>query len=97
MASSGSIERRLVRRICDCATETAAAAKHLTRHGVVWREEIEPPPAEMKAFWVKSPSGIIQLISKSVKARDAASQEKMMKYICLGYYDEKTWETMSES
>jgi hypothetical protein len=21
----------------------------------------------------------------------------MMKYICLGYYDEKTWETMSES
>jgi hypothetical protein len=31
-----------------------------------------------------------------VKARDAASQENMMKYICLGYYDEQTWETMSE-
>jgi hypothetical protein len=23
-------------------------------------------------------------------------QEKIMKYICLGYYDEKKWETMSE-
>src|SRR5262245_3622884 len=35
--------------------------------------------------------------SKSVKVRDAAYQEKIMKYICFGYYDEKTWETMSES
>jgi hypothetical protein len=34
--------------------------------------------------------------SNSVKARDAAYQENMMKYICLGYSDEQTWETMSE-
>jgi hypothetical protein len=65
MASSGSVERRLVRRICDSATETAAAAKHLARHGVVWRDEIEPLPAEIKAFWIKRPSGIIQLVSAS--------------------------------
>jgi hypothetical protein len=24
-------------------------------------------------------------------------KEKMMKYVCLGYYDEKAWEKMSES
>ena len=35
--------------------------------------------------------------SKSVKAPGVAYQENMMKYICLGYYDEKQWETMSES
>src|SRR5215475_4256458 len=34
--------------------------------------------------------------STRVKARDAASQENMMKYICLGYYDEQQCETMSE-
>jgi hypothetical protein len=34
--------------------------------------------------------------SKRVKARDAVYQENMMKDICLGYSDEKTWETMSE-
>jgi hypothetical protein len=65
MAASGSIERRLVRRICDSATETAAAANHLARHGALWRDEIEPLPAEIKAFWIKSPSGIIRLISAS--------------------------------
>jgi hypothetical protein len=47
------------------ATDTAAAAKHLARHGVVRRDEIEPLPAELNAFWIKSPSGIIHLISPS--------------------------------
>ena len=27
----------------------------------------------------------------------AAIQEEIMKYICLGYFDEKKWEAMSES
>jgi hypothetical protein len=47
------------------ATDTAAAAKHLARHGVVRRDEIEPLPAEMKVCWIKSPLGIIHLISQS--------------------------------
>jgi hypothetical protein len=64
-ACGESIDFRLVRRICDSATETAAAAKHLARHGVVRRDEIEPLPAEIKAFWIKNRSGIIQLISAS--------------------------------
>lgn len=47
------------------ATDTGAAAKQLAKHGVVRRDENEPLPAEMKAFWIKSPSGIIHLISQS--------------------------------
>jgi hypothetical protein len=34
--------------------------------------------------------------SHRVKAREAVSQEDMMRYICLGYADEKMWEAMSE-
>ncbi len=33
----------------------------------------------------------------NARGRDAANQEKLMKYICLGYMEEKKWETMSES
>jgi hypothetical protein len=62
MASSGSIEVGLVRCICDSATKTASAAKHLAKHGVVRLDEVEPLP---KAFWIRSPSGVIQLISGS--------------------------------
>ncbi|HZW35380.1 MAG TPA: YciI family protein, partial [Candidatus Deferrimicrobiaceae bacterium] len=31
------------------------------------------------------------------KPRDAPAQEEIMKYVCLGYLDEKKWEAMSES
>jgi hypothetical protein len=31
------------------------------------------------------------------KSRTAANQERNMKYICLGYIEEKKWETMSEN
>src|SRR4030043_101554 len=34
--------------------------------------------------------------SKSEKPRDAPTQEEIMKYICLGYFDEKKWEALSE-
>ena len=45
-------------------TDTAAAANQLARSGVVRRDEIEPLPSDMKAFWIKSPSGIIHLVSQ---------------------------------
>jgi len=35
--------------------------------------------------------------SRSAAPRDAIYQESIMKYLCLGYYDEKQWEAMSES
>jgi catechol 2,3-dioxygenase-like lactoylglutathione lyase family enzyme len=47
-----------------CTADAAAAANQLARNGVVRRDEIEPLPSDMKAFWIKSPSGIIHLVSQ---------------------------------
>jgi hypothetical protein len=42
-----------------------AAARELVVPGVTRRDDIETLPDSMKAFWIKSPSGIIHLVSES--------------------------------
>jgi hypothetical protein len=41
-----------------------AAAAHLHDAAVVRRDDIEPLPRDMAAFWIRSPAGIIHLVSK---------------------------------
>ncbi len=45
-------------------SDSGAAAQHLNEHGIVRRDDIEPLPEGMAAFWIKSPSGIIHLVTE---------------------------------
>jgi catechol 2,3-dioxygenase-like lactoylglutathione lyase family enzyme len=40
------------------------AARHLEAHSVTRRDDIEALPEGLAAFWVKSPAGIIHLVSE---------------------------------
>lgn len=42
--------------------DVAAAARHLEGAGAVRRDEIEPLPQDMAAFWISSPAAIIHLV-----------------------------------
>lgn len=43
--------------------DTDAAADYLNAQGVQRRDEIEPLPEGMQAFWISSPANIIHLVS----------------------------------
>jgi catechol 2,3-dioxygenase-like lactoylglutathione lyase family enzyme len=43
--------------------DAEGAASYLAEHDCVRRDEIEPLPEGMKAFWISSPANIIHLIS----------------------------------
>ena len=49
---------------CD-SLETAARA--LSVPGIVRRDDIEPLPEGMRAFWIKAPSGVVHLVSETEK------------------------------
>ena len=41
------------------------AARELSGPGIARRDDIEPLPEGMRAFWIKAPSGIIHLVSET--------------------------------
>ena len=41
------------------------AAAHFARQDCIRRDEIEPLPKDLKAFWIASPSNIIHLITET--------------------------------
>lgn len=43
--------------------DTGAAARHLAGAGVARRDEVEPLPAGLDAFWIAAPSGTIHLVA----------------------------------
>ena len=45
--------------------DSAAAARHLKKHGAVRCDAIEPLPDGMRAFWIKNPAGIVHLVSET--------------------------------
>ena len=44
--------------------DAAAASKHLERHNLARRDEIERLPEQIEGFWISSPSNIIHLIRR---------------------------------
>ena len=42
--------------------DTKAAAQHLKTKHVVRADAIEPLPADLDAFWIKNPAGIVHLV-----------------------------------
>ena len=48
--------------------DVALASVHLEALGCARRDEIEPLPGGMQAFWISSPSNIIHLVSSSESA-----------------------------
>lgn len=47
-----------------CADSIEAASQELNIPGIVRRDDIEELPPDMRAFWIKAPSGIIHLVSE---------------------------------
>lgn len=43
--------------------DTAAATKHLAKHGIRRCDEIEPLPEGFDGFWILAPGNLVQLIS----------------------------------